>query len=87
MGLRKRHGALIALMAWLLLAAYLTVQMPGISPEVYPFLGFLGFLIIAELAETRYVRSTYLFRLQYIVAAGIVLVSAAVAIGIFRAVQ
>jgi len=79
MALQKKHGALIGLMAWLLLLAFFATRMPGTSLEPYLYLGFAGLLVIAELVETQYVKPAYLLRLRYLVGAGIVLVTVAVA--------
>jgi hypothetical protein len=71
--IRKKQIAAIALGLWLMIIAIFMVRIRLFDLEILFVVGFIGFLLIVELLEPRYVQPGTLQHKNYLMAGGIVI--------------
>ena len=71
--IRKKQVAAIALGFWLMLITIFMLRVRLFDLEVLFVLGFIGFLVIVELLEPRYVQPGTLQYKNYLLAGGIII--------------
>jgi hypothetical protein len=76
--MRKKQIATLFFALWLIIISYFMLLVGRFELALFFVLGFIGFLLIVELIESRYVKPAYLRYLRYLTAAGIVIFSAVV---------
>jgi hypothetical protein len=76
--MRKKQIAILFFALWLIIISCFMLLAGRFELALFFVLGFIGFLLIVELIEPRYVKPTYLRYLRYLTAAGIVIFAAIV---------
>ncbi len=76
--MRKKQIAILFFALWLIIILYIMLLAGRFDLALFFILGFIGFLLIVELIEPRYVKPSYLPYLRYLTAAGIVIFGAVV---------
>jgi hypothetical protein len=71
--IRKKQIATIALGLWLMIIAIFMVRVRLFDLEILFVVGFIGFLVIVELLEPRYLQPGTLQYKNYLMAVGIVI--------------
>jgi hypothetical protein len=71
--IRKKQIAAIALGLWLMIIAIFMLRVRLFDLEIFYVVGFIGFLVIVELLEPRYVQPGTLQYKNYLLAAGFVI--------------
>ena len=71
--MRKKHIAAVVFALWLLMIAFFMLRVRLFDWEIFFVTGFIGFLVILELLEPRYVQPGCLRYKNYLLAAGIVI--------------
>lgn len=73
MEMKKKQIAAIIFALWLTITAIFMLQVRVFDLEIFFIVGFIGFLIILEILEPRYVRPGCLRYKNYFLAGGIVI--------------
>lgn len=71
--IRKKQIAAIVFALWLMIIAIFMLQVSLFNLEIFFVVGFIGFLVIMELLEPRYVQPGCLQYKNYFLAVGIVI--------------
>jgi hypothetical protein len=71
--MKKQHYALIALAMWLILVSGLMILVQSINLETYTILVLIGFLVILQFMELKFIQPVYLKSLRYLMVVGIVI--------------
>jgi len=71
--MRNKQTAIITFSLWLVIILLFMLFTGRFDVALFFILGFIGFLVIVELTEPRYVKPTYLRYFRYLIAAGIVI--------------
>jgi len=71
--MRKKQIAAIVLGIWLMIIAIVMLRVRLYDLEIFYVVGFIGFLVIVELLEPRYVQPGPLQYKNYLIAGGIVI--------------
>ena len=71
--MKKKHIAVLVLTIWLMIIVYFMLFMERFDLGLFFVLGFIGFLLIVEFLEPRYVKPAYLRYLRFLTMAGIVI--------------
>ena len=74
----KKQIVIIVFALWLTLISFLMLLAGRFDLAFFFILGFIGFLVIAELIELRYVKSGSFLYVRFLIVAGIVIVVAIV---------
>jgi len=77
--MRKKQIAAFSLALWLFIIAYFMLFVERFDLGLFFVLGFMGFLMIVELLEPRYVKPAYLRNIRVLTIAGIVISGVVVA--------
>jgi hypothetical protein len=71
--MRKKQIAAIIFGIWLMIIAIFMLQVHLFDLEIFFVMGFIGFLVIIELLEPRYVQPGCIQYKNYLLAAGVVI--------------
>jgi hypothetical protein len=71
--MKKKQLAVLSFALWLIIIACLMLLTGRFELALFFILGFIGFLLIVEFMESRYVKPSYLRYFRYLIAAGIVI--------------
>jgi hypothetical protein len=71
--MKKQQIALIALTLWLIMVSGAMILGQNINLETYVILVLIGFLVIVQFMELKFVQPGYLKSLRYLIAVGIVI--------------
>ena len=71
--MRKKQIAAFSLALWLCIIAYFMLFGERFDLGLFFVLGFIGFLMIVELLEPRYVKPAYLRYIRFLTIAGIII--------------
>ena len=71
--MRKKQIATLFFALWLIIISCFMLIVGRFELALFFILGFIGFLLIIELIEPRYVKPGYLRYVRYLIAAGVVL--------------
>jgi hypothetical protein len=71
--LKKKQIATFALGFWLMLVAIFMLRLQLFDLEIFFVVGFIGFLVIVELLEPRYIQPGCLRYKNYLLAAGMII--------------
>lgn len=82
--MRKQQIAIIAFAMWLTLIAVFMLLMQRIDLEIFFILGLVGVLLVMQLLEPSFVQPGYLKYIRYLIAAGIVIFGAIVALKVIE---
>ena len=72
----KKHLVIIVFAFWLLIISFLMLLAGRFDLALFFILGFIGFLVIVELIELRYVKPGYFLYVRFLIVTGIVIVVA-----------
>lgn len=75
----KKQIAAFSLALWLFIIAYIMLFMERFDLGLFFILGFIGFLMIMELLEPRYVKPAYLRYTRFLTFAGVVIAGLVIA--------
>jgi hypothetical protein len=70
----KKHLVIIVFAFWLLIISFLMLLAGRFDLALFFILGFIGFLVIVQIIELRYVRPGSFLYVRFLVVAGIILV-------------
>jgi len=76
--MRKKQIAAISLTLWLIIISCFMLLVGRFDLALFFVLGFIGFLLIVELTELRYVKTDHLKYVRYLICVGIVIFGAIV---------
>jgi hypothetical protein len=76
--MKKKQIAILFFELWLIIISCFMLLAGHFELALFFVLGFIGFLLIVELIEPRYVKPAYLRYFRYLTAAGIVIFGAVV---------
>jgi len=82
--MKKKQIATIFLALWFIIISIFMLLTGRFELALFFILGFIGFLIIVELIEPRYVKPDYLRYIRYLTAVGIVIFGAVVVLKIME---
>ena len=74
--MKKKQIAAISLALWLVIISCFMLLVGRFDLALFFILGFIGFLIIIEITEPRFVKPAYLRYIRYLIVAGILIFSA-----------
>jgi hypothetical protein len=76
--MKKKQIAILSFALWLIIIACSMLLIGRFELALFFVLGFLGFLLIVEVLEPRYVKPPYTRYIMVLIAAGLVIFSAVV---------
>jgi hypothetical protein len=79
MRVERQRRAIGVLIVWLFLVLFFMVLSAYLDLELFFALGFIGILVIAELADTRYAKPRSMLNMRYLIAGGVIIFSLIVA--------
>jgi len=77
--MKKQHLALIALAVWMTLVSGGMILMQKVDLEVFFVFALIGFLVVMQFMELKFVKPEYLKSVRFLMAAGIVIFAMIVA--------
>lgn len=76
--LKKQIGIMV-LALWLIIVSFTMLFLERIDLALFFVLGLIGFIVIVELMEPRFVKPGYLWYIRFLIAVGLLVVAAIVA--------
>jgi len=76
--MRKKQIAIMILSLWFIVISYLMLLVGRFELALFFILGFIGFLMIAELIEPHYVKPSYVRYIRFIMIVGTVIFGAVI---------